>query len=158
LLRLVKFISKFTLLIRFVSRIMTDVGLNRYKRNPEKEYRRSLKELTQIDRGTWGKAKIKSWLIEQYLPDLQQSPRKGITHDLVLLMKSFSSQEKRPSELIGKYPVYFWHGEEDTIIHPLSSIQQEKLFEKSELVIYPGEGHKVIYTHFEEIIQKLISK
>ncbi len=158
LLRFVKFISKFPFLIRFVSRIMTDVGLNSYKRNPEKEYRRSLKELTQIDRETWEKAKIKFWLIEQYLPDLQQSPRKGITHDLVLLLKSFSSQEKRPTELIGKYPVYFWHGEDDTIVLPIFSIQQEKLFEKSEMVIYPREGHKVIYTHFEEIIQKIISK
>ncbi len=158
LLKFVKFISKFPLLIRIISRIMTDAGLNSYKRNPEREYKKSLKNLTLIDRKTWEKAKIKSWLIEQYLPDLQQSPRKGITHDLVLLIKSFSNQEKRPSELIAKYPVYFWHGEKDTIIHPISSIQQEKLFGKSELVLYPGEGHKVIYTHFEEIIQKIISK
>jgi len=158
LLKFVKFISKFPLLIRIISRIMTDAGLNSYKRKPEREYKKSLKNLTLIDRKTWEKAKIKSWLIEQYLPDLQQSPRKGITHDLVLLMKSFSNQEKRPSELITKYPVYFWHGEKDTIIHPISSIQQEKLFGKSELVLYPGEGHKVIYTHFEEIIQKIISK
>ncbi len=158
LLKLVKFISKFPLLVRFISRIMTDTGLNGYKRNPEKEYKRSLKKLTPIDRETWEKEKIKSWLIEQYLPDLQQSPRRGIAHDLVLLMTSFSNQVKRPSEPIVKYPVYFWHGEDDTIIHPLSSIQQEKLFEKSELVLYPREGHKIIYTHFEEIIQKITSK
>lgn len=158
LLKLTKFITKFPLLVRFVSRIMTDSGLNSYKRNPKKEFERSLKKLSLIDRRTWAKAKIKSWFIEQYLPDLQKSPRKGITQDLVLVMKSFAYPEKCPTKLIKKYPVYFWHGEDDTIIHPISSIQQKKLFEKSELVLYPGEGHKVIYTHFEEIIQKIISK
>ena len=156
-LKMVKGLSRFPLFGRSISRIISSTGISNYKRNPEKEYERSLKTLPNIDRKTWEEPSIKKWFLDDYIPDLTRAKLKGYSYDLFLLLKSLANPEKLSYKIGVDFPVYFWHGENDDIVPPISSIEQQKLIIDSELILYPLEGHKVIYTHFEEIISKLIA-
>ena len=150
-----RIIPKIPVLGKLIARIITNIGLNKYKWNPEKEFAKSLRKLPEIDRKTWNSPNLKRWFLDEYIPDLLKSSRKGITQDLMLLMKSFSNPKERPSEIQEKFPVHFWHGLSDDVVPATTSIQQTELYKDSDLVIFLGEGHKVIYTHFEEIIKKI---
>ena len=151
-----RIIPKIPFFGQLITRIITDIGLNKYKRKPEKEFEKSIQKLPEIDKKTWNIPKLKRWFLDEYIPDLLESSRKGITQDLMLLMKSFANPKERPSEIQDNFPVHFWHGFSDDVVPATTSIQQTKLFKDSDLVIYLGEGHKVIYTHFQEIIRKII--
>ncbi|MGC9779883.1 MAG: alpha/beta hydrolase [Candidatus Heimdallarchaeota archaeon] len=156
-LRMIKGSSRFPLLGRTISHILSSAGINNYRRNPEKEYEKSLKALPDVDRETWLDPSIKEWFLGDYIPDLIQPNLRGYSYDLFLMLKSLTNPEKLSHKIGVEYPVYFWHGENDNIVPPISSIEQQKLILNSELILYPLEGHKVIYTHFNEIISKLIA-
>ncbi|MHA1244695.1 MAG: alpha/beta hydrolase [Candidatus Heimdallarchaeota archaeon] len=155
LYRLAKIFHPFPLLVRSFLRIVSDIGLNRYVRNPTKTYLNSLKDLSQIDRETWEREDIRLWLFEEFLPDLLLSERKGIAYDLFLLAYGLGSPKEYEEIPNFSFPIYLWHGESDDIVPHIASIKQNKIYHGSKLTIYPNEGHKIIYTHFAEIIEEL---
>ena len=154
-LKVIKILARLSGINRCIIRTVSDIGLNRYKRNPEREFNKSLLKLSKIDKETWNNPTIRNWFINEYLPDLLESNRKGLAQDLLLLIQSFAKPVIPPEKLETNFPVYFWHGKIDEVVPSIASIQQSKLFTNSELILYPNEGHKIVYTHFEEIIRKL---
>ena len=155
LYRHAKTFRHFPFLVRPILRIASDVGLNRYKRNPIKTYLSNLKDLTRIDRELWEREDIRKWLFDEFLPDLLLSSRKGVAYDLFLLVDGLGSAKKCPPMLVIPKPIFLWHGDNDDIVPHIASIEQNKIFKDSKLTIYPNEGHKMIYTHFTEIIEEL---
>ncbi len=155
LYRHAKIFWHFPWLVRPVLRIVSDIGLNRYKRNPTKTYLNNLKNLSKIDRELWEIEDIRKWLFDEFLPDLLLSSRKGIAYDLFLLVVGLGSAKEYPEIPPITSPIFLWHGDNDDIVPHIASIEQNKIFKGSKLTIYPNEGHKMIYTHFTEIIEEL---
>ena len=155
LYRLTKIFRHFPLVMRLFLRIMSDIGLNRYLRNPTKTYLKNLKDMPKLDRETWGREDIRFWLFDEFLPDLLLSKRKGIAYDLFLIGAGLGSAKEYKKPHLTTFPIYLWHGEADNIVPVVASVEQNKIFKDSKLTTYPNEGHKVIYTHFAEIISNL---
>ncbi|MHA1188348.1 MAG: alpha/beta fold hydrolase [Candidatus Heimdallarchaeota archaeon] len=155
LYRLAKIFHHFPLLTRSFLRISSDIGLNRYVRNPKKTYLNNLKDLPKLDRELWEREDIRKWLFDEFLPDLLLSDRKGVAYDLFLLVVGLGSAKKCPPMLVATKPIFLWHGDKDDIVPFVVSVEQNKIFKDSKLTIYPNEGHKIIYSHFAEIIEEL---
>ena len=156
-IKYLKYFSRWPGLIKMILQIITNIGLNAIKRKPEKEYYKSMDNMPEIDRKTWSQEEIKKWLLEIYLPDLLLSNRKGVGLDLYLVIdKILKPTEKEKSSDI-KVPVKFWHGHLDDIIPIEATIEQARLFTNPYTKYYPNEGHKIIYTHFDEILAETIN-
>jgi pimeloyl-ACP methyl ester carboxylesterase len=53
-------------------------------------------------------------------------------------------------------PVFFWHGTTDDLV-PIKAVQNaSNKVQKSHLKIFTGEGHLLLFTHWEEILKSLI--
>ncbi|HUU77968.1 MAG TPA: alpha/beta hydrolase [candidate division Zixibacteria bacterium] len=156
-IKYLRILVRFPGIIRLILRIVSDYGLNRYKRNSEKEYNKSLRLMPEIDNRTWSQKEIKEWFLGDYLPDLLLSKRKGISWDLFLVIWSlfYPESSERSSEL--KIPVNFWHGLKDKIVPYSTTREQSKLFPEAKVTFYPNEGHKILYTHFNEILDSILS-
>ncbi|MHA1307256.1 MAG: alpha/beta fold hydrolase [Candidatus Heimdallarchaeota archaeon] len=155
LYRHAKIFRHFPFLVRPVLRIASDVGLNRYKRNPTKTYLNNLKDLSKLDRKLWEREDIRKWLFDEFLPDLLLSNRKGVAYDLFLLKVSLGSAKEYSEIPPIICPIFLWHGDNDDIVPHIASIEQNKIFKDSKLTVYSNEGHKIIYSHFAEIIEEL---
>ena len=155
LYRLARIFYHFPLLTRLFLRISSDIGLNRYVRNPTKTYLNNLKDLAKLDRELWEREDIKKWLFDEFLPDLLLSNRKGVAYDLFLLVVGLGSAKECPEIAPITCPIFLWHGDNDDIVPHIASIEQNKIFKDSKLTIYPNEGHKMIYSRFAEIINEL---
>ncbi|MHA1504815.1 MAG: hypothetical protein ACTSPT_06450 [Candidatus Heimdallarchaeota archaeon] len=94
-------------------------------------------------------------MFDEFLPDLLLSERKGVAYDLFLIVVGLGSANECPEKPPITKPIFLWHGDTDDIVPHIASIEQNKIFKDSKLTIYPNEGHKIIYTHFAEIIKEL---
>ncbi|NHJ06036.1 MAG: alpha/beta hydrolase [Candidatus Heimdallarchaeota archaeon] len=144
---------KFPSIIRLILRIISDYGLNKYKRNSEKEYNKSLQLMPEIDEKTWSQKEIKEWFLGDYIPDLLLSKRKGISWDLFLVIWSLFYPENPDKSSDLKIPINFWHGLKDYIVPSSTTREQSKLFPEAKVKYYQNEGHKILYTHFNEILR-----
>ena len=144
-------------LIKMILQIVTNIGLNSIKRKPVREYNKSLKNMPKIDRDTWSREEIRKWFLEIYLPDLLQSNRKGVGLDLYLVIEKLlkPTEIEKSNEI--NVPVNFWHGYLDDIIPIEATLEQAKLFTNAFTKYYPKEGHKVIYTHLDEILTETLN-
>ncbi|NHJ84095.1 MAG: alpha/beta hydrolase [Asgard group archaeon] len=156
-LKFLRIITRFPLLFRGVLRVLSDNGLNNYKRNKEKAFNKALEKLIEADRDYWNKPEIKSWFLDEYIPDMLKSSRKGIAYDLYLLGKSIAFPQEKKVFKNDTIPIYFFHGKKDRVVISLASVEQQKLFSNSEIILFEDTGHKAIYRKFLEIIEKILS-
>jgi pimeloyl-ACP methyl ester carboxylesterase len=54
--------------------------------------------------------------------------------------------------------VYVWHGTEDVDTPVSMGKTVAALIPNSKLIICPGEGHMLLFPHWEEILKQLISE
>jgi pimeloyl-ACP methyl ester carboxylesterase len=53
--------------------------------------------------------------------------------------------------------VLVFHGEDDTGVHPLTAdYMSMRIPSCDKAIIYPGEGHSVVYYRFQEIVQAML--
>ena len=55
-----------------------------------------------------------------------------------------------------KPPVHIWHGTEDNLTSVAMAQYLAGKIPHSRLTIYPGEAHMLLFTHWEEILSRLI--
>jgi pimeloyl-ACP methyl ester carboxylesterase len=53
--------------------------------------------------------------------------------------------------------VYLWHGEEDTSTPPAMAHYMAEAIPNCQATFLPGEGHFLLFTHWEEILTRLLS-
>ncbi len=59
----------------------------------------------------------------------------------------------RPEEI--RTPVWLWYGEADSIVPLQMGHYLAKAIPRSQLTIYPGEGHMLHITHWDDILHTL---
>ena len=142
-------------ILRLGYRIMNDISMYMYKKQPERVYQTDVNRLTGVERELWEQEKCRNWFLNEYLPDLASSSNKGVTYDLFILGRTLAAAEDDNESLNFKFPVFLWHGKNDDTVPHVSSLQLNKIITNSKLKIYPNEGHRIIYNHFSEIINEL---
>jgi pimeloyl-ACP methyl ester carboxylesterase len=109
-------------------------------------------ELRRIERGEDGSDPAEDPALRQRLrAAMLAATAEGFAHDLLLLFVSpwgFAPEEIR-------VPTLIWHGDRDPAV-PLDVARfYDRVIPTSELRIFPGEGHLVLWSHAEEILSTL---
>jgi pimeloyl-ACP methyl ester carboxylesterase len=93
---------------------------------------------------------VRARLREALLETAARGPE-GYAQDLCILF--VSPWGFRPEDI--SVPTRIWHGDRDPAV-PLSVAQfYERTIPQSELTVFPGEGHLVLWAHAEEILTEL---
>jgi pimeloyl-ACP methyl ester carboxylesterase len=156
-LKVLEKMANYPALLKLICRIGTRIGLGNYRRKPVKEYKNSMATMPTIDQKIWSSERIKKWFLEIYIPDLLSSSIKGVAHDLFLLFSWLKNPKVNRKKITSHREVSIWHGKEDNVVPVKASERQSCYFERVETIYYPKEGHKIIYTHYEEILKSLLN-
>ena len=120
-------------------------------RDPQRFFERFTGELAECDREIIEQPGIRRMLTESYA----ESARNGIRGFLVELRVLSEPWGFRLEDI--PVEVHIWHGEEDTST-PLSMARyMAAVIPRCRLRVFPGEGHFLLFSHWEEIFRLLLS-
>lgn len=136
-------------------RLSSDIGLLSYQKDKEKAYTKSIAQKPTLDKEILSKPEMLSLFIDDFIPDLLHSSRKGLAHDLYLLVQSFVHPQPVTKANKITQQVFLWHGLVDDVVPPFVSNEQHRILTNSEITMKKGEGHSMIYRNIGEILEKM---
>jgi pimeloyl-ACP methyl ester carboxylesterase len=120
-------------------------------RNPQRFFERFTRELADCDRAIIEQPAMRRMLTESYAESARQGIR-GFLVELRVLSEPWGFRlEEIPME------IHIWHGEEDTSTPVSMAHYMAAAIPRSRLKVFPGEGHFLLFDHWEEILKLLLS-
>jgi pimeloyl-ACP methyl ester carboxylesterase len=120
-----------------------------FSRDPDRALDRAFGGGPACDRVVLADPDLRRMLIESR----REAYRQGaghVTADALLLLRSWGFDPRAV-----RAPVRLWHGEEDGTLAPAMGRSLAALFADCETTFFPGEGHMVCVTRWEEILRGL---
>lgn len=115
------------------------------RKNPQKLFDYGLRNYFPVhDQKVLFQPGVRDMFLE-YLPQAFDRGTRGFALDMKIFAESWGFQLKNISQ-----QVYLWHGEKDENV-PANTIPN------CEARFYPGEGHLLIFNHWQEILSTLVS-
>lgn len=120
-------------------------------RNSRRFFDRFTRELAASDRAIIEQPAMRRMLTESYA----ESARNGIGGFLVELRVLSEPWGFRLEDI--PVDVHIWHGEQDTSTPVSMARYMAAAIPRSELRIFPGEGHFLLFHHWEELLELLLA-
>jgi pimeloyl-ACP methyl ester carboxylesterase len=125
-----------------------------YRRNPERAFEQQFGHgLPDSDRAVLARPDVHANVLAGAVEALRPGSR-GLAHEAPLFLGQ--AWGFRP-EAIG-IPVWLWYGDADSIVPLQMGRYLANAIPHSELTLYPGEGHMLHITHWDEIIGTLAAQ
>jgi len=122
-----------------------------YRRNPGKAFEQQFGHgLPESDRAVLGRPDVYANVLAGAVEALRTGAR-GLAHEAPLFLGR--PWGFRPEDI--RAPVWLWYGDADTIVPPEMGRYLANTIPQSQLTIYPGEGHMLHITHWDEILHTL---
>ncbi len=116
-------------------------------RDPDRFFQQFTRDLADCDRAIIDQPSMRCMLIESYAESARGGIR-GFLTELRLLSAPWGFRlEEIPIE------VHIWHGQEDTSTPPAMARYMAQGLPRCRLRILPGEGHFLLFNHWEEILK-----
>jgi pimeloyl-ACP methyl ester carboxylesterase len=125
-----------------------------YRRNPDKAFEQQFGHgLPDSDRAVLERPDIRANVLAGAIEALRSGSR-GLAHEAPLFLGR--PWGFRPEDI--RAPVWLWYGDADSIV-PLQMGQYlANAIPRSRLTVYPGEGHMLHITHWDDILQTLAAQ
>jgi pimeloyl-ACP methyl ester carboxylesterase len=125
-----------------------------YRRNPEKAFEQQFGHgLPEADRAVLSRPDVHANVLAGAVEALRGGAR-GLAHEAPLFLGrpwGFRPEDIRTS-------AWLWYGDADSIVPVQMGHYLAQAIPQSQLTIYPGEGHMLHITHWDEILQTLAAQ
>ena len=138
----------------WISRLLFASLPNQYRRNAEKAFEQQFGHgLPDSDRAILDRGDVHANVLAGAVEALRCGSR-GLAHEAPLFLGR--PWGFRPEAICT--PAWLWYGDADSIVPLQMGHYLANTIPRSDLRVYPGEGHMLHITHWDEILQTLVAQ
>jgi pimeloyl-ACP methyl ester carboxylesterase len=121
-------------------------------RNPERFFERYTAHNSASDRAYLDRPEVRAMLVNSYRESVRQGVR-GFAWEIVILTRPWGF---RLEDI--EIEVHIWHGDEDWSTPVVMAYAMTDAIPNSRLTVLSGEGHFLLFRHWEEILEDLLNE
>ena len=143
-------LKRFEVMAPRIAGVVFQTALRQAQRDPAKSFEWLARSLPACDAAVVGQIHVRSHLLADLARPVSSTAGRAAVHDIRLEAQPWSFALEEIA-----CPVHVWHGDADATVTVANGIYQADTIPGATLHHFPGEGHWLLYEHFDEILEAL---